>query len=259
NGIRGFMPLSQMDIYRVENPDQFLNQRLLCMVTEVNKDQRNLVLSRRALLERQRDEERDKLWQEIAEGQVRSGVVRSVKDFGAFLDLGGLDGLLHISEMSWTRVPDAASIVKPGQTLKVMILKIDRDKRKISLGLKQLLPSPWESVPDKYIIGNVVSGKVTRIMDFGAFVELEAGVEGLIHISELSPQRVRRVADVVQAGQEVQVKVMSVDPAQHRIGLSLKAALPAQAEEVAEEEEEPIEEKPERPRTTPLRGGIGDE
>src|SRR5262249_15020910 len=163
NGIRGFMPLSQMDIYRVENPEQFLNQRLLCMVTEVNKDQRNLVLSRRALLERQRDEERDKLWQEIAEGQVRSGVVRSVKDFGAFLDLGGLDGLLHISEMSWTRVADAASIVKPGQTLKVMILKIDRDRRKISLGLKQLLPSPWDSVPDKYIIGQVVAGKVTRV------------------------------------------------------------------------------------------------
>jgi ribosomal protein S1 len=259
NGIRGFMPISQIDIYRVEKPEDYLNQRLLCQVSEVNPQERNLVLSRRALLEKEREENREKLWAELAEGQVRDGVVRQVKDFGAFVDLGGADGLLHVSEMSWQRVADAATIVQPGQTLKVVVLKIDREKRKLSLGLKQLQESPWEGVATKHIIGTVVTGKVTKLMDFGAFVELEPGVEGLIHISELSPGRVRRVADVVQAGQEVQVKILSIDREQRRISLSLKAALPAPAEEAApaEEEEEVVEQKPPRPRTTPLRGGTG--
>lgn len=259
NSIRGFMPISQIDLYRVENAEQFVNQRLLCLVSEVDKEHHNLIVSRRALLERQREESRDKLWLELAEGQVREGIVRSVKDFGAFVDLGGVDGLLHISEMSWARVADANSLVKPGQTVKVQVLKIDRDTRKVSLGMKQLLPSPWDSIQDKYGPGQLVAGKVTRLMDFGAFVELEPGVEGLIHISELATQRIRRVADVVQAGQEVQVKVLSVDPNQRRISLSLKAALPdAGATEATEEEEEIVEEKP-RHRTTPLRGGIGGE
>ncbi|HKM55396.1 MAG TPA: S1 RNA-binding domain-containing protein, partial [Isosphaeraceae bacterium] len=258
NGIHGFMPISQIDLYRVERPEEYVNQRLLCLVSEVNPQERNLVVSRRSLLEREREENREKLWKELAEGQVRTGTVRSVKDFGAFVDLGGVDGLLHVSEMSWTRVADAASVVQPGQTLQVVILKIDHEKRKLSLGLKQLQPSPWEAVAARYFVGSVVNGKVTRLMDFGAFVEVEPGVEGLIHISELSPQRVRRVGDVVQPGQEVQVKVMSVDTHQKRISLSLKAAIP-QAEEPAEEEaEEVVESKPPRPRTTPLRGGIGD-
>src|SRR5262249_47324519 len=149
-----------------------------------------------------------------AEGQTREGIVRSVKDFGAFVDLGGVDGLLHISEMSWSRVENEGSIVQPGQKVKVEILMIDHEKRKLSLGLKQLQASPWQQVPDKYSVGSIVTGKVTRLMDFGAFVELEPGVEGLIHISELAPQRIRRVADVVQPGQDVQVKVMSIDTAQ---------------------------------------------
>jgi small subunit ribosomal protein S1 len=259
NGIRGFMPISQIDLYRVEQPEQFVNQRLRCLVVEVKPDERNLVVSRRALLEKEREESREKLWQELAEGQIRSGVVRSVRDFGAFVDLGGADGLLHISEMSWTRLKDANEVVKPGQTIKVVVLKIDRDRRKLSLGLKQLLPSPWDNIEEKYKPGTVVKGKVTRLMDFGAFVELEPAVEGLVHVSELSPQRVRRVSDVVKPDQEVQVMVLSVDPAQRRISLSLKAALPKEAEEpTAAEEEEPVEVKPRRPRTTPLRGGIGD-
>jgi small subunit ribosomal protein S1 len=262
NGIRGFMPISQIDLYRVEDAEQYVNQRLLCMVTEVDPDARNLVVSRRALLEREREESRDKLWAELAEGQIREGVVRSVKDFGAFVDLGGVDGLLHVSEMSWTRVLDAASVVQPGQRLKVVVLKIDRERRKVSLGAKQLTASPWDNIQERYHPGATVTGKVTRLMDFGAFVELEPAVEGLIHISELAPQRVRRVRDIVQEGQEVRVTILNVDPAQRRISLSLKAAL-AQveaeeaAEAAAEEEEEQVEVKPPRPRTTPLRGGIG--
>jgi small subunit ribosomal protein S1 len=262
NGIRGFLPISQIDLYRVEQPEQYVNQRLLCLVTEVNPDERNLVLSRRALLEKEREEKREKLWQELAEGQIREGVVRSVRDFGAFVDLDGVDGLLHVSEMSWKRVQDPSTIVQPGQRIRVVVLKVDRDKRKVSLGLRQLLASPWDNIEEKYPVGEVVAGKVTRLMDFGAFVELEAGVEGLVHISELAPQRVWRVSDVVQPDQDVRVRVLRVDPAQRRISLSLKGAVaapePAPAEEAEAAPEPPQKVKPPRPRTTPLRGGIGD-
>jgi small subunit ribosomal protein S1 len=261
NGIRGFMPISQIDLYRVENPDEYVNQRLRCQVVEVNPEERNLVVSRRALLEREREENREKLWNELAEGQVRQGVVRSVRDFGAFVDLGGVDGLLHVSEMAWTRVKDPASVVQPGQTIKVAVLKIDRESRKLSLGLKQLTPSPWDNVVANYPPGTVVNGKVTRLMDFGAFVELEPAVEGLIHVSELAPQRVRRVSDIVKPDQEVRVLVLNVDPNQRRISLSLKAAQAKDAPPPEEDAaaEEPAEVKPPRPRTTPLRGGIGNQ
>jgi ribosomal protein S1 len=186
--------------------------------------------------------------------------VRSLKDFGAFVDLGGVDGLLHVSEMSWQRVQDPSSIVQLGQTVKVVVLKIDHERRKVSLGLKQLTASPWDNIGEKYHIGDLVKGKVSRLMDFGAFVELEPAVEGLIHISELAPQRVFRVGDIVKPEQEVQVKVLSVDPAQRRISLSLKAAQVKEPEPALEEEPEPEPEvpaKPPRPRTTPLRGGTG--
>jgi small subunit ribosomal protein S1 len=260
NGIRGFMPISQIDLYRVEQPEQYVNQRLRCEVVEVNPDERNLVVSRRVLLEREREEAREKLWNELAEGQTRTGVVRALKEFGAFVDLGGADGLLHISEMSWARVKDPSEVVQPGQSVKVVVLKIDRDRRKISLGLKQLMPSPWDNVEVKYPPGSRVKGKVTRLMDFGAFVELEPAVEGLIHISELSPNRVRRVGEVVNPGQEVEVVVLRIDPAQRKISLSLKAALPKEEEAATEETEaeEAVVSRPPRPRTTPLRGGIGD-
>jgi small subunit ribosomal protein S1 len=260
NGIRGFMPISQIDLYRVENPEQYVNQRLLCRVVEVNPEERNLVVSRRDLLEKEREDQREKFWQDVAEGQIRTGVVRSVKDFGAFVDLGGADGLLHVSEMSWARVADANKVVQLGQAVKVVVLKVDRERRKLSLGMKQLAPSPWDSVSENYLPGKVVTGKVTRLADFGAFVELEPALEGLIHISELSPQRIRRVRDIIQEGQEVQVMVLNVDPAQRRISLSLKAAQPKEEAPAAEEEaEDEAPVKPPRPRTTPLRGGIGEE
>jgi ribosomal protein S1 len=257
NGIRGFMPISQIDLYRVEDATQFVNQRLLCVVQDVNPAERNLVVSRRTLLEKEREENRERLWGELAEGQVRDGVVRSVKDFGAFVELGGVDGLVHVSEMSWTRVQDATKVVQPGQAVKVVVLKVDRERRKLSLGMKQLQESPWDSAVQKYLPSSVITGKVTRLMEFGAFVELEPGIEGLIHISELAPSRVRRVKDIVQPNQVVQVMVLSVDPEQRRISLSLKGALPKEAAPVEEEEEEAVDEQPSKPRTTPLRGGIG--
>ncbi len=206
NGIRGFLPISQIDLYRIENAEQFVNQRLNCLVTEVNPQERNLVVSRRALLEKEREETREKLWQELAEGQVRTGTVRSVREFGAFVDLGGVDGLLHVSEMSWKRIQDPSQVVQLGQTVQVVVLRIDREHRKVSLGLKQLTASPWDAAPATYPANSVAKGTVTRLMDFGTFVELEPGVEGLVRNSELANHRVRRVADVVQPGQEVHVR-----------------------------------------------------
>ncbi len=257
SSIRGFIPISQIDLYRVEDANQFLNQKLRCLVTECKPDERNLVLSRRALLEKEREEAREKLWQELAEGQIRTGVVRSIKDFGAFLDLGGVDGLLHVSEMSWSRAAKAADLVQPGQSLQVAILKLDRERRKVSLGLKQLLASPWDNIDEKYPPNTMVNGMVTRLMDFGAFVELEPGIEGLIHISELATQRVRKVSEVVQVGQVVQVKVLRVEKAQRRISLSLKGAAPEAEGEVGVSEEAPgTESRPLPPRRTPLRGGL---
>jgi small subunit ribosomal protein S1 len=260
NGIRGFMPISQIDLYRVEDAEQFVNQRLKCLVTEVDPQERNLIVSRRALLEKEREENREKLWRELAEGQVRDGVVRSIRDFGAFVDLGGVDGLLHVSEMSWKRVQNPRDVVQEGQNVKVVVLKIDHERRKVGLGLKQLTASPWDTVTTNYVPNTVVKGRVTRLMEFGAFVELEPGVEGLVHISELANQRVRRVGDVVQPGQDVQVMVLRVDASQRKISLSLKAALPKEDEQegAAEDEVEETPARQERPRTTPLRGGIGD-
>ena len=221
NGIRGFMPISQIDLYRVENAEQYVNQKLLCLVTEVNPEERNLVVSRRALLEREREEARTKLWAELAEGQVRTGVVRSLKEFGAFVDLGGVDGLLHVSEMSWSRVQDPGAVVQPGQTVKVVVLKIDHERRKVSLGLKQLTASPWDSVQERYHAGTVVKGKVTRLMDFGAFVTILPGRDGLVHISQISNERVERVSDKLKEGDVIRVKVLEVDR-QGRIRLSMR-------------------------------------
>lgn len=261
NGIRGFMPISQIDLYRVEDAQQFVGQRLLCVITDADPSERNLIVSRRALLEKQREEQREKTWAELAIGQVRSGIVRNVREFGAFVDLGGIDGLVPISEMSWQRVRDPNTIVQSGQTVKVVVLDIDHEKRKVRLGLKQLTASPWDDVPTKYHAGQTVSGTVSRLAEFGAFVELEPGVEGLIHVSELARGRVWRVKDVVQEGQAVQVKVLTVDLEQRRIGLSLKATLPEDvvpAEEPAEEEAAVEPPKP-RPRNPNLRGGVGNQ
>jgi small subunit ribosomal protein S1 len=274
NGIRGFLPISQIDLYRVENPEQYVNQKLLCLVAEVNPEEKNLVVSRRALLEREREEQSKKLWEELNEGQIRRGTVRSVKPFGAFVDLGGVDGLIPVGELSWQRVGDPSEVVKLGQAVQVVVTKLDREHKKVGLSLRQLLTSPWEEIQTKYPPGTNATGKVSRVADFGAFVELEPGIEGLIHISELGTQRVRRVKDIVQEGQTVEVRVLNVDREQRRMSLSLKAIQQEEnrkkadaadavksAEEAAKEAEEEAKaaEKAKRakPRTTPLKGGTG--
>ncbi len=261
DGIRGFMPISQIDLSRVEDAASYVNQKFKALVTEANEREKNLVISRRELLEQERAEQREKTWASLEEGQVREGTIRSVKDFGAFVDLGGVDGLLPIGEMSWSRVQKVEDLVKTGDKVQVKVIKIDLVARKLTLGLKQLTPSPWETVEQKYPRGLMMKGKVTKLMEFGAFVELEPGIEGLIHITELSPNRVRRVADIVQPGQEVEVRILKVEPEVKRIALSLLPAKGKEAPVEADDDDEDADEEPPTPkpvRKIPLKGGLGD-
>ncbi len=264
DGIRGFLPISQLDLSRVEDTASYINQKFKALVTEANQREKNLVVSRRELLEQERAEQREKTWASLEEGQVHDAVVRSIKGFGAFVDIGGVDGLLPIGEMSWGRVSKVDELLKTGDQVKVKVLKIDRTTRKLTLGLKQLSPSPWEMVEAKFPRGATVKGKVTRIMEFGAFVELEPGIEGLIHVSELSPNRVRRVSDIVKPEQEVEVRILKVEPEARRIGLSLRPSpkapiAPAEEEEDAESEVGAEAPPPPRPEPkVPLKGGLGD-
>ncbi|MEX2091902.1 MAG: S1 RNA-binding domain-containing protein, partial [Pirellulales bacterium] len=222
-GLRGFIPLGQLSIYRVEHPEDYVGQRLACVVTEANRDRRNLVLSHRAVMEREREEKRGKLLEELAVGQLREGIVRSLKDFGAFVDLDGADGLIHVSQLSWDRVNHPSEVLEIGQKVKVRVEKFDKDTGKISLSYREVGENPWDKAASKYYAGARVDGAVSRLMDFGAFVKLEPGVEGLIHMSELAYNRVWRPSDVLAEGQEVEVKVLSVDAEKQRISLSLKA------------------------------------
>lgn len=257
DGIRGFMPISQIDDLHVESVAPYVNQKMRVIVTEADERSKNLVVSRRELIERERAEQREKTWKEIAEGQIREGTVRSIKDFGAFVDIGGIDGLIHVSDISWTRGVAVDGILKVGQKVQVKVLKVDQEKRKVGLGLKQLMPSPWDEIEEKYVRGLIVKGKVTRLADFGAFVELEPGVEGLIHVTELADGRPRRVKDVLQPDQEVEVRVLKVDADAKRISLTLKPRpeLPSTVEAEADEETPAV---PKPPRKVPLKGGLGE-
>ena len=259
NHIRGFVPAGQISLFRVEDFSQFVGETMACVVTEANPDRRNLVLSRRAVLEREKAEAKTKLMAELAEGQVREGVVRSLQDYGAFIDLGGVDGLLHVSQLSWQRVKHPNEVLQVGQPLKVKIRKIDQESGKISLAFRDLSENPWTAAPQKYPATSIHEGTVSKIMDFGAFVELEPGVEGLVHISELSHGRVFRVRDIVSEDQKVEVKVLSIDPEQQRISLSMKAlqAKPEAKKAEAEPEEDAAPAPPLPKPKGELKGGLG--
>jgi len=222
-GIHAFMPVSQISMYRVEKPEEFVGQKLKCLVTEVKRRERRVIVSARALMEQETAEKKEALLAELAEGDVREGVVRQIMPFGAFVDLGGVDGLVHVSQMSYSRVENPGDLVRKGQTVTVQVLKIDLENDRISLGMKQTQPDPWETAEAKYSAGSIVTGRVTKLESFGAFVELEPGVEGLIPISEMTwTHRPRHAGEVVEVGQTVQPLVLQVDMAQRRISLSLK-------------------------------------
>ncbi len=260
NRLRGFIPASQISMYRVEDLAQFVGQKFPCVITEANPEKRNLVLSRRAVLEREKAEAKENLMRELEVGQTREGTVRSLQNFGAFVDLGGVDGLIHISQLSWDRIKHAEEILQLGQKVKVKIQKIDPQTGKIGLAFRDLSENPWANAARDFPSRSRVKGTVSRLMEFGAFVRLGPGVEGLIHISELSHKRVFRVSDMLSEGQEVEVMVLSVDPEQQRISLSLKAleARPTvEKEKGVDEPEEVAAPEPPKQRTVPLKGGIG--
>src|SRR5467141_2687901 len=224
-GVDAFLPGSQIALRRVPNIDELLGQSFEFKIIKLNKRRRNIVVSRRVLLEAERKTKRDVLMKELQVGQVRKGIVKNITDFGAFIDLGGVDGLLHITDMSYGRVSHPSELVHIGQELEVKVLDIDWERERISLGLKQLQTYPWHDVAQRYPVGTRVQGKVVSITNYGAFVELEPGIEGLVHISDMSwTKRVQHPSEVVKKGDEVEVLILNVDAENKRISLGLKQA-----------------------------------
>jgi small subunit ribosomal protein S1 len=221
-GVRGFLPASLVDIRRVQDLDEFLGQELRAKVIELNRSRNNVVLSRRAVLEEERKDQRQQILDKLQPGDVVEGQISNIVDFGAFVDLNGMDGLIHISELSWSHVNHPSEVLEIGQTVEVKVLDIDRDRQRISLGLKQTQSDPWQQVVESYHEGDVVEGRVTKVVTFGAFVEILPGVEGLVHISELAQHHVENPREVVAQGQPVNVKIIEVDGERRRLSLSLK-------------------------------------
>jgi small subunit ribosomal protein S1 len=262
-GLRGFIPVSQVSLYRVDELQSYVGQKIACVVTEADRSKRKLVLSRRAALEREKADAKRKLWESLQVGQTHEGVVRSLQDFGAFVDLGGVDGLIHISQLSWDRVQHPRDVLEVGQKVRVRVEKLDRAQGRIGLAYRDLLANPWTDVERKYPTSSRVQGTVTKIMDIGALVRLEPGISGLVHISELTHRRVWRVSDVVQEGQQVEALVLSVDGKAQRISLSLKALEAKPDPRLAEAEDGPPSqgETPKTPRRgerqpSRLKGGV---
>jgi small subunit ribosomal protein S1 len=221
-GVRGFLPASLVDIRRVQDLDEFLGKELRCKVIELNRSRNNVVLSRRAVLEDERKEMRQAILDKLQPGDVVEGQISNIVDFGAFVDLDGMDGLIHISELSWSHVNHPSEVLEIGQTVNVKVLDIDRERQRISLGLKQTQADPWQQVLEAYKEGDVVEGKVTKVVTFGAFVEILPGVEGLVHISELAQHHVENPREVVSQGQDVKVLILEVDAERRRLSLSMK-------------------------------------
>ncbi len=221
-GVRGFLPASLVDIRRVHNLDEFMGQTLECKVIELNRSRNNVVLSRRAVLEEERKEVREQILGRLEPGQVVEGKISNIVDFGAFVDLDGIDGLIHISELSWSHVNHPSEVVGIGDTVRIKVLDIDRDRQRISLGLKQTQEDPWQRVISTHRPGDVLEGAVTKVVAFGAFVEILPGVEGLVHISELADHHVENPSEVVEPGTDLNVKILEIDEERRRLSLSIK-------------------------------------
>lgn len=221
-GIRGFVPASHVGSGKVKNLEKYIGQSLPLKVIEVDRERRKVVLSHRLATEEERERKREETVATLREGQVREGVVRRITDYGAFVDLGGIDGLLHISEMSWTRINNPSDVVKVGQKIQVVVLKLNLEQGRVSLGMRQILPDPWVDVPLKYRVGETIEVTISRLVPFGAFVALEGGIEAIIPNSELSRRRVNRPEDVVSIGETVQAKVIDIKPEERRMTLSIR-------------------------------------
>lgn len=260
-GLRGFVPASLVDTQRVRDLKVFMGQEFECHIVELNRNRNNVVLSRRAFMEGQKKEEKKKLLETLQKGQIVKGTVSSIVSFGAFIDIGGIDGLVHISELSWGHVGHPSEVLSVGDEVNVEVLSIEHDRNRVSLGLKQTQPDPWREVVKRFKTGEIIDGRVTKIVQFGAFVEVANNVEGLIHISEMAEERVEFPGDVVSVGQNVKVKVVDIDLDRHRLSLSLKQA--QQELEPAEETEASTEsssvEAAEAPEPVVEEAGHGEE
>ena len=223
-GLSGFLPASLVDLRRVKDLDAYLGTELEARIIEMDRNRNNVVLSRRVILEEGRKNERVEILAKLSKGMRLKGTVSSIVDFGAFVDLGGIDGLVHISELSWNHVNHPSEVVKVGQEVEVEVLDVDLQRERISLGLKQTTPDPWVKLVENYPVGTIVDGTVTKVVPFGAFVALGENTEGLVHISEMAPRHIDTPAQVVKVGDVVKVKVMDVNPERRRISLSMKAA-----------------------------------
>jgi small subunit ribosomal protein S1 len=234
-GVNVFLPASQVDVRRPPDIGLYLGKTLECKIVVIDEARRNIVVSRRKLIEDQREDLKKKLLSEIEPGQIRKGVVKNIAEFGAFVDLGGIDGLLHITDMAWGRVANPNEVVQIDQQLEVYILKVDKEKEKIALGLKQKTPSPWANVADKYPVGSKHSGEVVNVMSYGAFVKLEPGIEGLVHISEMSwTKRINHPSELVQIGDQIEVQVLNINRDKQEISLGMKQVQPNPWDKVAE-------------------------
>src|ERR1700760_2021759 len=221
-GVRGFLPASLVDIRRVPNLDEYMGTKIETKVIELNRSRNNVVLSRRAVLEEERKEQRQEILDRLQPGLIVEGRISNIVDFGAFVDLDGIDGLIHISELSWSHVNHPSEILNIGDTVNVKVLDIDRNRQRISLGLKQTQEDPWQRVVDTYNIGDELEGTVTKVVTFGAFVEILDGVEGLVHISELAQHHVENPREIIQPGDPVRVKILEIDSERRRLSLSIK-------------------------------------
>ncbi|HEX6152183.1 MAG TPA: 30S ribosomal protein S1, partial [Solirubrobacterales bacterium] len=252
-GVRGFLPASLVDIRRVHNLDEFMSQTLECKVIELNRSRNNVVLSRRAVLEEERKEVREQILGRLEPGQVVEGKISNIVDFGAFVDLEGIDGLIHISELSWSHVNHPSEVVSIGDTVRIKVLDIDRDRQRISLGLKQTQEDPWQRVINTHRGGDVLEGTVTKVVAFGAFVEILPGVEGLVHISELADHHVENPSEVVEPGSKLNVKILEIDEERRRLSLSIKRvegqnmAMAGLGEQIAQAEGQTTEDAGEQP------------
>jgi small subunit ribosomal protein S1 len=249
-GLRGFLPASLIDIHRVKDLHSFLGTRLTCKIIEMDRNRNNVVLSRRAFLEETASERRKILLENLEKGMRVSGKVSSLVSFGAFVNLGGIDGLIHISELSWCHVEKPSEVLSVGDEVEVEILEVDKERERISLSLKACLEDPWELLSREVRIGELLQGKVTKLVPFGAFVQVRPGIEGLIHISELSRRHVEKPEEVLEVGQEIEVKVIDIDIDRRRISLSLRQAMGVQEDE--EERAEEAEEAEPVAAATPL-------
>ena len=222
-GVDSFLPASQIDIQPPKNLDQYLGQTYDFKVVKINAERRNIVISRRELIEEQRHQKRRELLDNIQPGDTRQGVVKNITDYGAFIDLDGLDGLLHITDMSWGRISHPSEMLKQGEEVEVMIIEMDKERERVSLGLKQLVMNPWDGIEKKFPVGEKISGKVVNLVPYGAFVELEEGVEGLIHVTEMSwTKRINKPQEILRVGQEIDAVILGIQKEEKKISLGMK-------------------------------------